>query len=297
MKKSNKSATVVEVARRAGVSPSTVSRVFDSKWEGKIKDATREAVLAAAKELGYYGTNALARGLVASQTNIIAIVTGKNTGYFYREIIMKFVSKLQENGKQALIFEFDPLEGMDKILTQVHQYRVDAVIITSAATINDIVDTFDHINIPAVIFNRYVKGSSSSAVYCDFNQSARNIADFLMDRGCNSFGVITGNVNTSKEQNRLEGFKEQVLERNGEILEIIDGDYNYESGYQCTCELLLRHRPDAVFCPEDSIALGAIDAVRDSGMRVPEDISVMGFDNSSISALRAYVSCLRYIPI
>ena len=296
--KANKRVSIVDVARKAGVSQATASRVFDPKWQGKVRPETRATVEAAAQDLGYVGANAFARTLQGERSGIIALVVGATTGYFYLEVIMKFVRRLHEAGRQVLIFEADPSGDLDAIVTQIHCYQVDGIIITAAATSSKIMEPFCQTDIPIVVFNRPVETDLYSAVYCDGASAAAKAADFLMDRGSRRFAVISGDANVSKELGRLEGFCSQVRCRGGEILEIVNGDYLYESGYEIAAELLERHRPDAIFCMEDSIAMGAIDAARERyGLRVPEDLSVMGFDNTTVSRFRAYALTTVAHPI
>lgn len=284
-----KRVSIVDVARQAGVSQATASRVFDPKWNGKIRRETREAVEEAAKALGYYGTNALGRGLQGGPSGIVALVVGVTTGYFYLEVIMKFVRRLRATGRQVLIFEADPQQNLSAIVAQVHCYQVDAIIITAAATTSSIIEEFCQSDIPVVVFNRPVETDICSAVYCDGRVAACQAADFLMDHGHRQFAVISGEVNDSKELGRVEGFCQQVEKRGGRLLEVADGDYLYESGYDIAKELLARIRPDAIFCVEDTIAMGVIDAARECfGIRVPEELSVMGFDNTSVGRFRAY---------
>ncbi len=287
--KKNKRVTIVDVAKLAKVSNSTASRVFDKKWDGLIKDETRQAVLDAAKSLGYLGTSALVRGLQRGRTNMVALVVGRTTGYFYLEVIMKFVRVLHATGRQVLIFEADPEKELENIVVQAHQYQVDAIIVTAAATSSSIINSFCDVSVPVIAFNRQVENSNISAVYCDGHAAACKVADFLMDNGHQTFMVISGNANVSKELGRIEGFCKRVEKRGGEILQIASGDYTYESGYAIASELLSIEKPDAFFCAEDTIAMGAIDAARGVfGLRIPEDLSVMGFDNTSVSRFKAY---------
>ena len=288
-RRKNKRVSIVDVARLAGVSQATAARVFDPKWEGKVRPETRAAVEKAAKELGYYGVNALVRGLLGSRTGIIALVMGVTTGYLYSEVIMKFVRALRAKGWQVLIFETEPSQDVDTILTQVRSYQVDAIVITAPATTSSVIDSFCETDIPVVVFNRMVKGSHCSAVYCDGHPSATLAADFLLDHGHRQIAVISGEANVSKEEGRIEGFCQRVRERGGTITALVTGDYYYTAGYRCAEEILKTQRPDAIFCAEDSIAMGAMDAARGRfGLRVPEDISIMGFDDISISAFHAY---------
>ncbi len=293
-----KRVSIVDVAHRAGVSQATASRVFDPKWEGKIRLETRAAVEKAAKELGYHGTSALVRGLRGTRTGIIALVMGLTTGYLYQEVIMRFVRALRGKGWQVLIFEAEPARNVDAMISQVCSYQVDAIIITAPATTTTVIDSFCDTDIPVVVFNRMVTGSHCSAVYCDGRTAAATAADFLLAHGHRRIGVITGNANVSKEEGRIEGFCQRIESQGGEIAAVIQGDYFYDSGYTCAESLLRSHHLDAIFCAEDSIAMGAMDAARACfGLRIPEDLSIMGFDNISIGAFRSYELTTMCYPL
>lgn len=284
-----KRVSVVDVARLAGVSQATASRVFDPKWEGKIRPDTRTRVEEAAKTLGYYGTNALVRGLQGGSSGIIALVVGTTTGYFYLEVIMKFVHQLRATGRQVLIFEADPDENLEEVVTQIHRYQVDAIVITAAVLSSTVVELFCDTRIPVVVFNRQVNEGNCSTVYCDGQRAAAQAADFMMDHGHKRFSVISGDANVYKESGRIEGFCQRVRQRGGEILSVISGDFFYESGYSAAKEILALECPDAIFCAEDTMAMGAIDAAKECfGLRVPEDISIMGFDHASVGRFRSY---------
>ena len=112
--------TIVEVAQLAGVSTATAARVFDPAWEGRVRQATRARVLAAAKELDYHRGDALVRGIQGRGTNMIAVVVGPSLGYFYQDVLMRFVHELRLMGKQALVFEMDPTSDLSSVVEQVH---------------------------------------------------------------------------------------------------------------------------------------------------------------------------------
>ena len=297
-KEKSKHVTLTDVAAIAGVSVTTASRVFDPKWDDRIKPSTKKLVRDAAEKLGYHGANALARALQGSRTNIVALVTGRFPGFHYSEVNNQFIHALQATGKQVLVFEADPTKDLSLICTQVHQYCVDAIIITASATTSQIVDSFLDTNIPVLVYGRSAKDSNISVVCCDEYASSQKAASFLTQGGHKTFGIITGNQNDSTATDRIEGFRDQVKQENLEILYEIDGDYTYESGYACMQELLKTCKPDAVFCAEDSMAMGAIDAARNEfHLRIPEDISIMGFDNIAVGQFQSYNLTTMGFPI
>ncbi len=291
MKKASKTksrATITDVAKLAGVSIATAARVFDKKWDGKVSDTTRQKVLEAAAVLKYYGADAFGSTLSSGHSNIVALVVGSKTGYYYLEVLMKFVRMLGESGRQVMIFEADPGEGMDQILHQVRKFRVDAMIITAAATTSSIIEDLTHIDMPIVVFNRRSKDGNISAVYSDGNAASKKVANYLIKNGHQNLAIISGNANLSKETERIDGFIRHAEDLGAKICAIKTGDYLYESGYQLALEILAEAKPDAIYCAEDTIAMGAIDACKSKGYQVPADISIFGFDNISIGRVAGY---------
>lgn len=294
--KKNKRVSIVDVARLAGVSQATAARVFDPKWDGKVHESKRSAVEAAAKTLGYYGANALVRGLKGSRTGIIALVIGPTMGYFYMEVVAKIIRAVRARGWQILIFETQPTQDVNEIVAQLHCYQVDGVIVTVAATAGVISDSCADSDLPMVVFNREVKNLICSSVYCPSEVAGAQAADFLMDQGHLRFGVISGDANPSKEVGRANGFCQRVAQRGGTIAGVQVGDYGYQPGYEACQALLSTAIPDAIFCTEDSIAMGAIDAAKELfSLDVPNDLSIMGFDNTSVGEFHAYgLTSMRY---
>ncbi|GAA0178778.1 LacI family DNA-binding transcriptional regulator [Clostridium sediminicola] len=277
--------TLIDVAKSADVSPITVSRVYNPKWEGKVRQSTVDKVLKAAKEIGY-NPNGVARSLNSQRTNIIAVVMGMETGYFYAEVLNKLIHKIQESGRQALVFVADLAIGMEKVVAQVNQYRVDAIIVTSPATKSNIMNYFTNSKIPLILFNREVMNSNASAVWSDSIKAVNEIADFIFDNGFKHIGYIAG----KNENERNESFITKLKNHSIEPVYVIEGDFTYKSGYKLATKMISsKKRPDIIFCCGDNMAMGAMDAARGKfGLDVPNDISIIGFDDNSAASLEAY---------
>jgi len=163
----------------------------------------------------------------------------------------------------------------------VLQYRVDGLIITSATLSSEMADECARSGVPVILFNRYVRGANVSAVCCDNVEGGRSVADHLLDTGHRRLAYIAGKENTSTNIDREKGFTNRLRERG--ILHWLreQGEYTYESGYEAAKRLLQQDNPpDAIFCANDIMALGAIDAARHVvGLKVPEDVSIVGFDD------------------
>ncbi|MBL8058222.1 MAG: LacI family DNA-binding transcriptional regulator [Anaerolineales bacterium] len=278
--------TSLDVARLAGVSQSTVSRVFSA--EDRVSEETRARVLAAAQNLGYQ-PNVLARSLTTQQSNIVGIVTHISNP-FYPYIIEKLTRKLQEMGRQTLLFSVEPDQDVDEILPLVLQYRVDALIITSASLSSEMASQCERQGTPVVLFNRYVPGAKVSAVCCDNIEGGRLVANLLLDAGHKRLAHIAGRAPTSTNRDREKGFADRLRERGYGTWLRDESDHAYQSGREAAQRLFRRpDRPDAIFCVSDAVAFGAIDAARyDCGLRIPEDVSIVGFDDLPTAAWPAY---------
>ena len=279
--------TSFDVAALAGVSQSTVSRSFTPT--AKVSKKTRQKVFDAAAELGYQ-PDAIARSLSTRHTNIVGIVMADITSPFYPYVLEKFTRRLQEMGRQVLLFNAAPEQDVDDILPLVLQYRVDALIITSATISSEMAEVMARDGTPVLLFNRYVLGANCSAVCCDNVEGARKIADFLLDTGHKRPAYIAGDANTSTNIDREKGFSDRLRERGIVHWYHEQAEYTYESGYAATLRLIQRDEPpDAIFCANDVMALGALDAARhDLGLRVPQDVSIVGFDDIPTADWPAY---------
>ncbi|MCE7983554.1 MAG: LacI family DNA-binding transcriptional regulator [Caldilinea sp. CFX5] len=277
--------TSIDVAKAAGVSQSTVSRVFSG---GNVSEDAKARVLAAAAALGYQ-PSAIARSLSTQRTGIVGIVMADITSPFYPYVLEKFTQKLQEIGLRILLFNAPPHRDVDDTLPLVLQYQVDAIIITSATLSSAMADECAGLGIPVLLFNRYVPNTQASAVCCDNVAGGRLVADLLVTSGHQRLAYIAGLENTSTNRDRERGFRERLSEQGVTTWQREQGAYTYDSGYDAAKRLLNGpDRPDALFCGNDIMALGALDAARDLGVTVPDALSVIGFDDIPAAAWSAY---------
>ncbi len=282
-----KRVTSIEVARRAGVSQSTVSRVFNDK-AAYIAEATRQKVLRASEELGYT-PNAIARMMSTRQTHIIGIVMANITSPFYPYVLEKFLQRLQEIGRNILMFTAAPNQDIDDMLPLILQHRIDALIITSATLSSEMAEVCTQQGTPVILFNRYVAGATASAVCADNVEGGRRIADTLLDTGHERLAFVAGNTNTSTNNDRERGFTDRLTERGYTSMQRAQADFNYESGFAAARALLQgRQPPDALFCANDIMAIGALEAARSLRLRVPQDVSIIGYDNIPMTGWASY---------
>jgi DNA-binding LacI/PurR family transcriptional regulator len=280
--------TSVAVARLAGVSQSTVSRVFSARAGAKVANETIQRVHAAAQKLGYK-PNALASSLITRRTNMIGVVMAEINSPFYPYVLEKFTQLLHDLGKQVLLFSTGPGKDVDDVMPDVMRYKVDGLIIANAILGSTLVEECTRMEMPLLLFNRFVRGANVSAVSCDNLVGGRLVADVLLDAGHRRLAYIAGKINTSTNFDREQGFAERLRERGYNTWLREQGDYTYASGFAAAQRLLERaDRPDAIFCANDITALGALDAARQGGIAVPDELSIIGFDDIPAASWGAY---------
>jgi DNA-binding LacI/PurR family transcriptional regulator len=283
MTRSSNRSTSFDVAALAGVSQSAVSRAFTPG--SSIAEETRQKVYEAARKLNYV-PNSIASSLTTKRTNIVALIIGNMANPFYAHVLHAFSQKLQEQGRQVLIFTVEPGAESDEAILHVLKYQVDGVILTAAQLSTRMTSMCHDRGIPIVLFNRYIPGSDASGVRCDNAAGGRLIAEAFLAAGARSFAMITGDPKGSTSQDRVRGFVERLQEegvRRGDIVEA-EGQSSYEGAFNAALNIFRdkdRPRPDALFGINDIMAMGAIDALRYRlGLRIPEDLMVAGFDDS-----------------
>ena len=281
--------TSSDVARLAGVSPASVTRVFNPDWDMNVRPAIKAKVLAAAKELNYT-PNAFARMLAGNHTNLIAIVLGPATGYYYSQVLLQFIYKLQSHGQQVLPFATDANTPLPKLIHRIEQYRVDAIIVTSAAHIT--CDTPLESSIPILMFEQENGGPARHSVCSDSYAGGQMVADMLIDNGHQRIAFISGNgLSETKDFNRDYGFISQMHSRGMKIWRTEIGKYaHYDSGCAATRQLMMGPvYPDAIFCADDVSAMAAIDVLRQEyHLSIPDEISIVGFHDIREAAFPAY---------
>lgn len=277
--------TSFDVAALAGVSQSAVSRAFTPG--SSIAEETRQSVLKAARKLNYV-PNSIASSLTTRRSNIVALILGDMNNPFYVNVLQTFTSRLQQQGRQVLIFIVERNADSDEAILEVLKYQVDGVILTAAQLSTRMTSMCHERGIPIVLFNRYIPGSDASGVRCDNVGGGRMVAEAFLAAGASSFSIIAGDPKGTTSQDRVSGFVDRMLEhgiRRTDI-RVLEGNSSYDGAYAATTSYFaeltasrLRH-PDALFCVNDIMAMGALDALRYKlGLRVPEDLMLAGFDD------------------
>mgnify|MGYP006409515239 FL=1 len=280
--------TSMEVAKLAGVSQSAVSRVFTPGASSSKK--TNELVRKAAAELGYR-PNVLARSLITGKSRMIGLVVAYLDNYFYPEALELLSSALQKKGYHVLIFmsgnkEGDIAEAVDEIL----DYQVDGIIAASVSMSSDLAKRCTSAGVPVVLFNRTQDDDRLSAVTSDNFQGGQKVARFLLAGGHKRIGYIAGWEGASTQRDREKGFTEELVRNGQELYAREVGNFNSDEARQAARTMFSKKNfPDAVFVANDAMAIAVIDVIRfELGLQVPEQVSVVGYDDVPISSWPAY---------
>ncbi len=277
----------MDVARYVGMSQPTVSRAFTPG--SPMAEETRELILRGARELGYK-PNAIARSLTSQRTNIIGIALSKVSSPFYSYVLEGFTKRLYQQGKQVLLFCTDQDRDIDEMLSTVLQYRLDGLVIATAAITSVMADECAGNGTKVVLFNRYVPGAKANQVTCDNVTGGRLVADFFADAGFRNIAYISGKEDSSTNLDRRKGFTDRLKERGAAPAWIEKGEYSYESGVAAARRLFAAgDAPEAIFCASDEIALGAMHAIQfEMKLRIPDDVSIVGFDDIAMASWPFY---------
>ncbi len=279
--------TSMDVAKRAGVSQSAVSRVFSG---ASASAATAEKVRKAAADLGYQ-PNPFARAMITGRSGIIGLVVAYMENQFYPAALDLMSRRLQERGYRILIFTVgnDPAE-IESVVQDMTAYRVDGIVTASVGMTNDLTQRCADARIPIVMFNRAQDGGGLSSVTSANVDGGRRVAEFLIAAGHTQIAHISGWQGSSTGRDRLRGFLDALDAAEMEPFAVVEGHYDRESASEAARDLMMRENaPDAIFVGNDHMAFAVLDTLREElGLNVPQDVSVIGYDDVPLASWGAY---------
>ena len=279
--------TLKDVAERAGVSRSAVSRTFTPG--ASVSDKTRKKVETAARALGY-SPSFIARSLATKRTKLIGLVANNFQNPAFLEVFDLFTRALQQRELRPLLVNLTDETNPEQSLRMLQQYGVDAVIVATSTLPPNFSRVFRAARVPVVhAFGRFDPVANVHVVGIDNNLGGRMAADALAGRGYRSIAIIGGPEYATSTQDRVAGFSQRMRELKLPITDISHAEnYTYAAGRRAMLALMERVPVDAVFCGDDLICMGAMDAARSKGLSIPGDVGFLGFNDMDIAAWDAY---------
>lgn len=279
--------TAVEVARKAGVSQSAVSRAFTPG--ASISSKARERIMTAASELGYR-PNAIARSLIKGRSRLIGIIIAYMENQFYPEVLEAISHRLQALDYHVILFSADATKLVDPAFHSIMNYRVDGIILASATLSSELASECQAHGVPVVLFNRKTASSGLSSVTGDNRKGAARIAEFLAAGRHDRFGFIAGIEAASTSCDREAGYATWLRKAGFPEPARSVGHYSFSGATVAARQLLgMKKPPDAIFCANDHMAIAAMEVARhEFGLSVGRDVSIVGFDDVGAARWPSY---------
>lgn len=280
--------TITDVARVAGVSIKTVSRVING--ERYVTPDLQERVRKAVAELGFH-PNLSARSLAGDRSSLIGHLYGDPSGTYTMEIQAGLLNRCRERGYHLLIEEIDYAspDVEQRASALINQMRLDGVVLTAPVTDHPVVlQVLAAAQVPCVRITPEQESESSPSVRIDERQAAVKLTQHLLSLGHRRIGFIKGSPNHAATELRYSGFCDALADA-GIAVEpdlVEKGRFNYASAVPCARRLLARgDRPSAIFASNDEMAAAVIAVAHELGLAPPEDLSVVGFDDTPMAQM------------
>ncbi|MEH7254923.1 LacI family DNA-binding transcriptional regulator [Neobacillus niacini] len=268
--------TITDVAKNANVSKATVSRVINHN--PKVKDEIRQRVLQSINELGYQ-PNAIARNLANNTTNVIGLILPDITNPFFPNITRGIEDAAHSLGYSLFISNTDNNPGIEQeYIEKMVRQQVGGIILISSILDEHKVNKLSELKIPFVLCDRSLTDTPFDTVSIDHYKASYEAVNYLIQKGHQDIFHLSGQRLVQSAEMRRQAYCDAMQEHKLKPY-IRVGSFSYESGYELMKSTLEESVPTAVFAANDLIALGAMDAIQEKGLRIPEDISVIGFDD------------------
>ncbi len=275
--------TIIDIAKELNVSPATVSRALNNHPAISVK--TREAVIKLARKMNYQ-PNLLALNLLHKRSNTIGVIVPEITSYFFSSVINGIQDLLKPLGVNMIIGQSnESYEEESSIVRAFCSTLVDGFLIspTFEAKNSDHLKALADNNIPLVIFDRDCEELEVDKVFVDEYSGAFQAVEYLIKTGCRRIAHITGPQSLSTAKHRLRAYKDALIKYGLPLKEeyiVESSGFAPENGIEPTNKLLaLPEPPDAIFTINDGVAIGSMYVIKDAGISIPEQISVIGFDD------------------
>ncbi|WP_328660278.1 LacI family DNA-binding transcriptional regulator [Streptomyces sp. NBC_00334] len=294
---SRQAPTLEDVAREAGVSRATVSRVVNGvrNVDPAIQDLVRRAI-----ERTGYAPNQAARQLVTRRTTTVALVvsgagdasdseqnafaTRVFADPFFGRVAGGVVGHLRPRGMHPVLMFAETPEARQEVVAYLRQGGADGALVVSTHPDDPLPALLAGAGLPAVLFARPGRPVPLSHVDLDHRAGGRLAAEHLLERGCRRMATVAGPLAVAASQERLAGFRDTLARHGHPYVPVAEGGFTVDSGMAAMTSLLAEHPgTDGVFTANDLMAQGAVQVLRDHGRRVPQDVAVVGFDDSSVA--------------
>lgn len=293
--------TLEDIAKQAGVSRSTASRVVND--DPNVSDAVRSKVQVVITQTGYH-PHAAARSLASHRSWMIGLVLPRTVSNFFTD---PYFPRLTQGVAQACnqhnytlgLFLLDSKEDEKRIFPRISRKGLlDGILLQSANLEDELIDRLVSSDVPVMVVGRPFKTEGISYIDIDNVAAARKAVSYLIELGYQRIGTITGRMNSTAGIDRMEGYVKAITEHGWKIDQrlIAEGDFTEHSGYKAM-QQLLSVQPEAIFAASDTMAIGAIRAVREEELRVPDNIAFIGFDDLPIASLSDFKLTTVHQPI
>jgi LacI family transcriptional regulator len=274
------SATIKEVARAAGVSVATVSRVLNDS--GPVREETRQRIRAVVDRLRYVPHGA-ARSLTTNSTSTVGVLLPDIHGEFFSEVIRGLDATARRGGYHVLVSSAHSEPGEMSAVLRALRGRVDGLIVMSPHLGAEALQADLSESLPTLLLNCRADGSPFASIEVDNYGGARAMVRHLAGLGHRRIALIQGPAHNYDAEERLRGYRD-AMRALGAPEFTVEGDFSEEGGYRAARQLLaLAERPSAIFAVNDSMAIGCLFALREAGVAVPEEIALGGFDDIPIA--------------
>lgn len=279
--------TIYDVAREAGVSMATVSRVVNGN--PNVKPTTRKKVLEAIERLGYR-PNAVARGLASKKTTTVGVIIPDISSIFYAELARGIEDIATMYKYNIILSNSDQRKEKElHLLNTMLGKQVDGIVFMGTKLTEEHVEEFKKSPVPIVLAATVDKTNEMPSVKIDFKQAAYDAVTYLIEKGNKKIGFVAGPLDELNNQNeKYKGYVQALENANIPFDEqlVYSNAYAYDTGINAVKHFLtLKDRPSAIFTGSDTMALGAIHGIQDYGLTVPNDIEVIGFDNTKLATM------------
>lgn len=277
--------TIKKVAKEAGVSTATVSRVLNGNYP--VSKEAYERVMAAVKATGYKG-NAIAKSLKMNKTFMIGLVVPDLSNIYFMEIAKGIEEKLSQYGYTLTICSTDEdTEKEMKVLNALNNRKVDAIVLATCQQDGKHIQSIMEDGTPVVLIDSKIQGVTTDFVGEDNFGNSKRLVDYLIEKGHTNIGIIKGKMTMGTAKERYEGFIAAMKQHDLEIKHELEGDYSFQSAYDLVVGHYKHksHLPTAIYTTNNKMAEGTLQALHTLGYQVPEDVSMISYGNISLPGL------------